>query len=58
MGRKRCGKKGYPSWAAAVAALWSLPPGRAECRPYRCGRHVRVVWHLTSNVRLGRRKRW
>jgi len=58
VGRKRCGKKGYPSLLAAVAALRSLPLGRAECRPYRCARHVRPVWHLTSNVRLGRRKRW
>lgn len=55
-----CGKKGYPTEADADDALgeiWARPRGDSdpmEAHTYRCPRHAREVWHLTSQDRKGR----
>lgn len=49
--RQRCTKVPYPSKRAALAALMVLPLNRPEVRVYRCGKHTRSTWHLTSRAR-------
>lgn len=53
----RCWKKGYRTAEAADEALteiWSRPRGDSdpmEAHFYRCRRHKRETWHLTSQDR-------
>ncbi len=52
-----CSKRGYRTAEAADEALteiWSRPRGDSdpmEAHTYRCPRHKREVWHLTSQDR-------
>lgn len=48
----RCTKVKYSTKTNALRALRRMMrSSRHELRPYRCGKHNKETWHLTSNVR-------
>lgn len=51
MSASKCEKVCYPNQASARTALHKLMQlGYPVCRVYRCGKHRRGVWHVTSKL--------